>query len=314
MKEYRFIQVDVFTDKPFGGNPLAVFPKAEGLTTEEMQRLAREMNLSESTFVSPPQTPGADFKVRIFTPAVELPFAGHPVVGTHWVLAHLGRVDLHEPVTQVRFELGVGVLPADLHVAGGQVERVVMTQDRPTFHAMLEDVTDGSTELKVLAEGLGLAPEAITETGLPVHVVSTGVPQMMVPVRSLAEVQALDPGRLNTAALNRACHAAGTECVLVFTFQTERPEATVHVRVFAPLLGVPEDPATGSANGALGAYLVHHRAVPVTEPTTHILSEQGAEIGRPSRLYIEVDGVGEEITAVRVGGQVVPVAEGMVRF
>jgi len=245
---------------------------------------------------------------------VELPFAGHPVVGTHWVLAHLGRVDLHEPVTQVRFELGVGVLPADLHVAGGQVERVVMTQDRPTFHAMLEDVADGSTELKVLAEGLGLAPEAITETGLPVHVVSTGVPQMMVPVRSLAEVQALDPGRLNAAALNRACHAAGTECVLVFTFQTERPEATVHVRVFAPLLGVPEDPATGSANGALGAYLVHHRAVPVTEPTTHILSEQGAEIGRPSTLYIEVDSVGEEITAVRVGGQVVPVAEGMVRF
>jgi len=314
MKEYHFIQVDVFTDKPFGGNPLAVFSEAEGLTTEEMQRLAREMNLSESTFVLPPQTPGADFKVRIFTPAVELPFAGHPVVGTHWVLAHLGRVDLHEPVTQVRFELGVGVLPADLHVAGGQVERVVMTQDRPTFHAMLEDVADGSTELKVLAEGLGLAPEAITETGLPVHVVSTGVPQMMVPVRSLAEVQALDPGRLNAAALNRACHAAGTECVLVFTFQTERPEATVHVRVFAPLLGVPEDPATGSANGALGAYLVHHRAVPVTEPTTHILSEQGAEIGRPSTLYIEVDSVGEEITAVRVGGQVVPVAEGMVRF
>jgi trans-2,3-dihydro-3-hydroxyanthranilate isomerase len=307
MKAYQFIQVDVFTDQPFGGNPLAVFPEAEGLTTEEMQRLAREMNLSETTFVLPPQAPGADFKVRIFTPAKELPFAGHPVVGTHWVLAHLGRVDLREPVTQVRFELGVGVLPANLHVAGGQVERVVMTQDRPTFHAVLEDVTD-------LAEGLGLSPEAISETGLPVHVVSTGVPQMMVPVRSLAEVQALDAGQLNIAALNRACHAVGTECALVFTFQTEQPEATVHVRMFAPLLGVPEDPATGSANGALGAYLVHHRAVPVTEPTTHILSEQGAEIDRPSTLYIEADSAGEEITAVRVGGQVVLVAEGVVRF
>jgi trans-2,3-dihydro-3-hydroxyanthranilate isomerase len=307
MKEYRFIQVDVFTDRPFGGNPLAVFPEAEGLTTEEMQRLAREMNLSETTFVLPPQAPGADFKVRIFTPAVELPFAGHPVVGTHWVLAHLGRVDLREPVTQVRFELGVGVLPADLHLAGGQVERVVMTQDRPTFHAVLDDLTD-------LAEGLGLAPEAIAETGLPVHVVSTGLPQMMVPVRSLAEVRALDPGQLNVAALNRACRTVGTQCALVFTFETERPEATVHVRLFAPLLGVPEDPATGSANGALGAYLVHHQAVPITEPTTHILSEQGAEIGRPSTLSIEVDSVGEEITAVRVGGQVVPVVEGVVRF
>jgi trans-2,3-dihydro-3-hydroxyanthranilate isomerase len=307
MKEYRFIQVDVFTDRPFGGNPLAVFPEAEGLTTEEMQRLAREMNLSETTFVLPPQVPEADFKVRIFTPVTELPFAGHPVVGTHWVLAYLGRVDLREPVTQVCFELGVGVLPADLHVASGRVGRVVMTQDRPTFHAVLEDVTD-------LAAGLGLAPEAIAETGLPVQVVSTGVPQMMVPVRSLAEVQGLEASQLNIAALNQACRAVGTECVLVFTFETERPEATVHVRMFAPLLGVLEDPATGSANGALGAYLVHHRAVPVTEPTVHILSEQGAELGRPSTLYVEVDLTGEEVTAVQVGGQVVPVAEGVVRF
>jgi len=316
MKEYRFIQVDVFTAKPFGGNPLAVFPEAEGLTTEEMQCLAREMNLSETTFVLPPQSPDADFKVRIFTPVAELPFAGHPVVGTHWVLAHMGRVDLREPVTQVRFDLGVGVLPADLHVTGGRVERVVMTQDRPTFHAVLEDVTDGSTELtKILAAGLGLAPEAITETGLPVQVVSTGLPQMMVPVRSLAEVQALHPGRLNISALDRACRAVGAEqCVMVFTLETERSEAMVHVRMFAPLLGVPEDPATGSANGALGAYLVHHRAVPVTELTVHIVSEQGAEMGRPSTLYVEVDLSGDEPVAVRVGGQVAPVAEGVVRF
>jgi len=278
VKEYRFIQVDVFTDRP-----------------------------SETTFVLPSQVPDADFRVRIFTPAAELPFAGHPVVGTHWVLAYLGRVELHEPTTQVRFELGVGVLPADLHVAGGRVEQVVMTQDRPTFHAVLEDVTD-------LAAGLGLAPEAIVETGLPVQVVSTGVSQMMVPVRSLAEVQSLAPSQLNASALNRACGACGTECVMVFTFETARPEATVHVRMFAPLLGVPEDPATGSANGALGAYLVHHRAVEVTEPTTYIVSEQGAEINRPSTLYVEVDSAGEETTAVRVGGQVVLVVEGVVRF
>jgi trans-2,3-dihydro-3-hydroxyanthranilate isomerase len=317
MKEYRFIQVDVFTDKPFGGNPLAVFPEAEGLSGGEMQRLAREMNLSETTFVLPPQATGADFRVRIFTPAKELPFAGHPVVGTHWVLAHLGRVDLHEPVTQVRFELGVGVLPADLHVAGGRVERVVMTQGRPTFLTVLD-----ATQVAELAEGLGLSPEAIGETELPVQVVSTGVPQMMVPVRSLAEVQALDAGQLNIAALNRACRAAGTECVMVFALQTERPESTVHVRMFAPLLGVPEDPATGSANGALGAYLVQHvstspplrQVVPIAEPTTCLVSEQGAEIGRLSTLYIEVDSKGQEISAVRVGGQVVLVAEGTVRF
>jgi trans-2,3-dihydro-3-hydroxyanthranilate isomerase len=307
VKKIRFIQVDVFTATPFGGNPLAVFPDAGGLTTWEMERLAREMNLSETTFVLPPQAPGADFKVRIFTPAAELPFAGHPVVGTHWVLAHLGRVALQEPVTQVHFELGVGVLPADLHVVDGRVERVVMTQGRPAFHAVLGDVVD-------LAQGLGLPAQAITETGLPVQVVSTGIPQMMVPVRSLADVQALAADELNVAALNRACRAAGTECVMVFTTETERPESTVHVRMFAPLLGVPEDPATGSANGALGAYLVHHRVVPLVDPTVHIVSEQGAELGRPSTIYVEVDHEAGEPTAVRVGGEVAPVIEGVARF
>ncbi len=307
MNEYRFVQVDVFTDAPFGGNPLAVFPEAEGLSSRDMQRLALEMNLSETTFVLPPRAPGADFRVRIFTPARELPFAGHPVVGTHWVLANLGRVDLHEPVTRVHFELGVGVLPADLHVSAGRVDRVVMTQDRPVFLTVLEDVSE-------LAEGLGLPPEAIVETGLPAQLVSTGMPQMMVPIRSLAEVQSLDAGQLNVAALGRACRAMGSDCVHVFTQEVEQPGYTVHVRMFAPLLGVPEDPATGSANGALGAYLVHHGAVPLGETTTHIVVEQGAEMGRPSTLYVEVDADDEEITAVRVGGRVVPVAEGVVRF
>jgi len=307
MKEHRFIQVDVFTDRPFGGNPLAVFPEAEGLTTEEMQCLAREMNLSETTFVLPPQAPGADFKVRIFTPAKELPFAGHPVVGTHWVLAHLGRVRLQEPVTQVRFELGVGVLPADLYVAAGRVERVVMTQGKPTFLAVLQELGD-------LAAGLGLPSQAIQQTKLPVEVVSTGVPQMMVPIRSLGEVRALDPGKLDAAALNRACRAVGTECVMVFTTETEDPRSTVHARMFAPLLGVPEDPATGSANGALGAYLVKHRVVPIDQPTVRVVSEQGAEIGRPSTLYVEVDHDDGDPHTVRVGGQVVLVIEGTVRF
>jgi trans-2,3-dihydro-3-hydroxyanthranilate isomerase len=315
MGEYRFLQVDVFTDTPFGGNPLAVFPEAEGLTSEEMQKLAREMNLSETTFVLPARDPQADFWVRIFTPAKELPFAGHPVVGTHWALAHLGRVDLQEPVTQVRFEVKAGLLPADLHVASGEVERVVMTQVPPTFLAVLDDVSE-------LAQGLGLPPEAITDTGLPAQVVSTGMPQLMVPVRSLAEVQALRTSELDVSALGRVCRALDTHCLMVFCLETERPEATVHTRMFAPLLGILEDPATGSANGALGAYLVHHAAtsdallaaLAPSGPTTHILSEQGAEMGRPSTLYIEVDRQGPEVTKVRVGGQVVLVAEGVVRF
>jgi trans-2,3-dihydro-3-hydroxyanthranilate isomerase len=137
----------------------------------------------------------------------------------------------------------------------------------------------------------------------------------MAPIRSLAEIQNLDASEIDAAALNRACRVVGAEeCAMVFTLKTEQPDTAVHVRMFAPALGVPEDPATGSANGALGAYLVHHRAVPVTEPTTYIVSEQGAEMNRPSTLYVEVDSAGEEVTAVRVGGQVVPVVEGVVRF
>jgi trans-2,3-dihydro-3-hydroxyanthranilate isomerase len=307
VREYRFLQVDVFTDEAFGGNPLAVFPEAEGLTSDEMQKLAREMNLSETTFVLPPEDATADFRVRIFNPTAEMPFAGHPVVGTHWVLAHLGRVELMEPTTEVRFELGVGVLPAELEVVDGRVQRVVITSAQPKFLDVLEDVSD-------LAEGLGLPVEVITETGLPVQVVSTGLASLIVPMRSLAEVQALDAGRLNVAALARACDAVATDTVLVYATETEDPDATVHVRFFAPMLGVAEDPATGSANCTLGAYLVHHQVVPVEEGTNRFVSEQGAEMGRPSTLHLLVDVSQGEIARVRVGGDVVLVLEGTVRF
>jgi trans-2,3-dihydro-3-hydroxyanthranilate isomerase len=201
----------------------------------------------------------------------------------------------------------VGVLPADLEVADGRVQRVVITNDEPKFMRVVEDVTE-------LAEGLGIPPEAITETGLPVQVASTGIPSLVVPIRSLENVQEMDPSKLNVAALMSVCKPLGTDTVLVFTMETERPEATVHVRLFAPALGVPEDPATGSANGTLGAYLVHHQAVPISEGTNHFISEQGAEMDRPSTLHLLVDWSGGDVTKVRVGGQVAPVAEGTVRF
>lgn len=307
MREYDLVQVDVFTDVPFGGNPLAVFPEAQGLTSEEMQKLAREMNLSETTFVLPPDDPSADFRVRIFTPATELPFAGHPLVGTHWVLGSVGRVPLTEPTTEVRFELGVGVLPAQLEVVEGQVRRVVITSDRPQFLDVLDQVDD-------LAHGLGLAPRAIVESGLPVQVVSTGIPSLIVPVRSLVEVQQLDAARLDLPALRKACQPLDATTVLVFALETQRAEATAHVRVFAPLVGVPEDPATGSANGSFGAYLAHHGALPVRDGTNSFLIEQGAEMGRPSSLHVLVDVSGGEVTTIRVAGQVVPVLEGTARF
>jgi trans-2,3-dihydro-3-hydroxyanthranilate isomerase len=182
-----------------------------------------------------------------------------------------------------------------------------MTQAQPRFLGILGDVSD-------LAKALGLPNEAITETGLPVEAVSTGSPELTVPVRSLAEVQNLSPDRIDVAALTHICRAVGVETLLVFTTETERPDATVHVRVFAYPVGIPEDPATGSANGALGAYLVHHRVVQLAEQTISIVSEQGSEMGRPSTVYVEVDHNDGVPTTVRVGGHVVKVIEGSVRF
>jgi trans-2,3-dihydro-3-hydroxyanthranilate isomerase len=307
MPRYNFLQVDVFTDVPFGGNPLAVFPDAVGLSNQQMQQLALELNLSETTFVLPPETPGADFKVRIFTPKAELPFAGHPLVGTHWVLAHLGRVALAEPVTEVTFELGVGLRTARLHVAGGRVTRVVTDHQAPQFLA-----TASRAQVERLAAAFKLAPAAILDTGKPVQAVSTGFPQLFVPVRSLAEVQGIDPISLDTALVSQVCGELGLPGadVAIFCMETVYPDRHVHMRFVAPHHGIPEDPATGSASGGLASYLVHHGLIPATPPLTTIVTEQGIEMGRPSKVTVEVEGTAEDIRMVRVSGDVVLVMEG----
>lgn len=307
MPSYRFLQVDVFTDVPFGGNPLAVFPDAQGLTGQEMQQLARELNLSETTFVLPPTAPDADFKVRIFMPTTEIPFAGHPLVGTHWVLAHLGSVPLQEPTTRVTFELGVGLRSAELHVAAGRVTRVDTDHQQPEFLAIAN-----ADQVQRLAKALGLASEAITAMAAPVQVVSTGFPQLFVPVRSLAEVSRLRPLDMDVPALSRLCTELGLSAVdvAVFTLETMLPDRHVHMRFFAPASGVPEDPATGSASGGLAAYLVQHDLLPATPPLTVIRTEQGLEMGRPSQVTVEVEGAAHNIAMVRVSGDVVKVMEG----
>jgi trans-2,3-dihydro-3-hydroxyanthranilate isomerase len=310
MPTYPFYQLDVFTNQAFGGNPLAVFPDADGLTDETMQRIAREMNLSETTFVFAPGDSGADFKVRIFTPGRELPFAGHPVVGTHWMLARLGKIKLEETTTSVKFDLGVGVRAATLHVQGNKVIKVVMDHQKPAFKppASPEQITE-------LALSLGLVPEAILETGLPVQVASTGLAQLCVPVRSLREVQALKVNTMNAERLSRTFRAIDPveECnhlAMVFCMETVQPDSNVHARAFAPEDGIPEDPATGSASGGLGAYLIQNRVIPAQPGTTYIVSEQGIEMGRTSRIEIEVDGGPDNIQMVRIGGEAVVVVEG----
>lgn len=314
MPKYHFYQIDVFTNQAFGGNPLAVFPEGDGLSSRQMQTIALEMNLSETTFVLPAENPEADFKVRIFTPARELPFAGHPVVGTHWLLAHLGRVVLEEPVTTVRFELGVGVRAAQLHVTAGEVTKVVMDHQKPGVFAIASE-----EQVERLANGLGLPTEAILETRWPVQVVSTGARQLFVPVRTLGEVQSLQPGKQDASAMNRVLDELDPaekdiHSIMVLSLETESDASDVHTRMFAPKLGIAEDPATGSASGGLGAYLIENRIINATPPTTYITSEQGIEAGRPSTIYIEVDGPPGDIAMVRVGGEVVPLIEGVLQW
>lgn len=303
MKEYRFFQADVFTDRPFTGNPLAIFPEAEGLTTEEMQSIAKEMNLSETTFVLPPTDLKARIRLRIFTPDFELPLAGHPVVGTCFVLAERGVIPLEEGTNRIFQECKAGVLPVDIVMRGGKVQEVVMTQSPPRFF-------DEYRDRALLAAAVGLPESELLPDGLPAQVVSTAVPQLMVPAASLHQLGRIE---LDTLALRRVLKETESDCFMIFTRECVHPEGTVHARMFAASLGVGEDPATGSAAGALGAYLVKHGVVEA-KPTARIQVEQGYEMGRPSAITVEVDADESGPKEVRVGGKAVEVAEGSLRF
>jgi len=302
VRRYRFIQADVFTDVAFGGNPVAVFPDAEGLSDSEMQQIAREMNLSETAFVLPPTDPRANVRVRFFTPSAELPFAGHPTIGTHVVLAHLGRYTISGPVTRIWQQVGVGTLPVDLITDGsGRTTRAVMTQGEARHGGIYEDRAK-------LAQALGLS-KADLHPDLPAQVFSTGLPGLIIPLQSLDAIQRV---RLNVGVFNEVCRTMGVTGAEVFTLETLDRAHHAHVRNFDPLIGVFEDPATGSMAGALGAYLLAHGVVEYgyESSTTYLVIEQGFEMGRPSLIEVEVDVVQGVITEVRVGGQVVIVIEG----
>lgn len=298
MRTYDYWHVDVFASRQLEGNPLAVFPRAGGLADGEMLAIAREMNLSETTFVLPAKDPTANYRNRIFTPGAELPFAGHPSLGTAYVAAMEGLVPMAEGVVTVRQEVGIGVLPLELHVRTGLVEKVVMTQGTPKVGRRRMDVA-------ALAKALGIRARDITATKLAPQLASTGIASLQVPVRSLDVVRktAPDPRALGSALrrLSRADIGA-----YVFTFETDG-DADVHARGFFPLSGVPEDPATGSAAGACGAYLAANRRLP---PNGSFVIEQGAEVHHPSRIEVAVRTEGNAPKEVRVGGRVVPVMRG----
>jgi trans-2,3-dihydro-3-hydroxyanthranilate isomerase len=295
-REYAFVQVDVFTGQVFGGNPLAVFLDGRGLADGEMQSIAREMNLSETTFLLPPTRADCAARVRIFTPAREVPFAGHPTVGTAWVLATEGRLG---GATQVTLEEGIGPVPVELEGDPHRPGFVWMRQRDATFGPEVR-------ERAGVAAALGLE-EGDLQPRAPICTGSTGSVFLYVPLRDRA---AVDRAALDVAAMRRAFGDAPLPGV--FVFAAERP-AGAYSRMFAPhTSGVPEDPATGSAGGPLGAYLVGHGLLAPGDPV-ELVSEQGTKLGRPSFVHIRLRSRDGGAGDIRVGGSVVPVLEGRLR-
>ncbi len=303
MKRYSFLQADVFTETALTGNPLAVFPNAAGLDPDAMQSLAREMNLSETTFVFASEQ--ATRRIRFFTPTAEIPLAGHPTIGTWWILAEQGLLELPDRgIERVTQETGAGILPVDIQMDGGRPEKVVMVQALPDFGETVED-------LKALGEAIGGPSDVVLEEPSP-QVVSTALPQLMVPIRSLKDLEELPSGG-SGGKLVSLLREYGTDCAMCYAADTVDERGGIRCRMFAPGLGVPEDPATGSAAGALGSYLVWHNVVRPHDGIGSVVVDQGREIGRPSKIHVEVSvGNGGEITEVRVGGQAVTVVRGEV--
>ena len=273
--------VDVFTDTPLEGNPVAVFDDGSGLEVPEMQRAARELNLSETVFLLPPSA-DADARLRIFTPFAELPFAGHPVLGTAFVIG--GR--MAEPV--VRLETGAGVVPVRLERSREAVVYGEMEQPIPSVEAFAREAE--------LLSALGVGASS-----LPVEAYRNGPLHVYVALADEAAVAAVKPDLSALAALDAGF---GVSCFAAAGTQ-------VKTRMFAPRLGVPEDPATGSAAGPLALHLARHGRIPFG---TEIEIRQGAEIGRPSLLRARVEGTAERVERVLVGGSAVIVAHGKYRL
>lgn len=292
MSTYPFMQVDAFAERPLAGNPCAILFEADDLSAEQMLAIAKEMNLSETSFVL--QSDVADFRARYFTPAEEIPLAGHPTIATTFALVESGRLPLTGERTQFTLELQVGPISIEILADDGRVSQIIMSQKKPQFLATI----DPEMALPVFGlSGDDLLPD------LPLQVVSTGTPQLMVPVKNLAALRKLD---LNLTAYRALKQAYDFFSPHFFCLQgvTELGDT------FARHVGVPpdtiEDPFTGSATGGMGAYLWHYGLI--DQPT--FVAEQGHWLERPGHAFVEVVGPREDIETVKVGGTAVTVLRG----
>ena len=297
MNSHSYHLVDVFTDRAFGGNPLAVFTDGRGISDARMQSIAKELNLSETTFVLPPDDSQHDFRVRIFTPKSELPMAGHPTVGTAFVLVREGMLKKSEIV----FEERVGPVPISIEFGADGPGFIEMRQPLPRFGPRFEDAN-------AIAEMLSLDRRAIRD--LPLEVVSCGNPFFFVPIDTLESIRRI---RFRSDLAERIVKETSATGVFVFTQEAENAGSQVHGRLFAPGEGIMEDPATGSAAGPLGCYLSRYGLTASSGEVRSVL-EQGIEMGRPSFLHIRIRHTGNEIAAVHVGGSCCYMGSGQLKL
>jgi trans-2,3-dihydro-3-hydroxyanthranilate isomerase len=300
---YRFVTADVFTDTMFGGNQLAVIPDARGLSDARMQQIAREFNYSESTFILPPQSPDHTRRVRIFTPAKELPFAGHPTVGSAHVLAAIGEVPLTGDATRIVLEEGVGPVPVTVRAEHGKPVFAQFTV------AKLPEVGPPPPTRAAIADLLGLDINDLQSGAMTPQAVSCGLPFLIVPLRNR---KAVAKARIRLDKWEMLLSQYWAADVLIIAQDPERPGSDIRARMFGPGAGVMEDPATGSAAAALGGYLAMRDGKPGGDGTLRWVIEQGFELGRPSILHVEADRANGAVTAVRVGGASVIVSEGTI--
>ncbi len=288
--------VDVFTDKIFSGNPLTVFPDAKGLTDSEMQAIAAEFGTPETSFIVPPKTK-VDYALRIFSPIKEIPFAGHPVIGAAHIF--VSELSAERTVSVLMHETGLGVLPIEV-IRGPGPPKIIMDQGKPRIIAKLTEKQIGG-----VTDALQLDRKALSTHSTP-QIISTGLPQLFVQLHELDVLSKMSP---DLSKIKKIEIELGLTGVGVFTLETVTRDASAHLRFFVPSIGIAEDAAAGSAAGGLATHLAVSGLLP--KESLHDFSiEQGFEIERPSRLYVQLQFKDGTPDNVRVGGYSVTVSRG----